>query len=169
MKDIKEIYKNPMFYYMLVPALAAFWPVIIWGVYLPGARANYNNDAEQYQKSQPLMEELIAADPERLNATKGKEASAGFDYATAVQKAAEFCSVSANNYKLSSGVILKSEGQKTQSANVSLKGVEIAKAARFLSSIQQHWSGLQCTKINFRKNKGQPDAWDVDLTFKYYY
>ncbi len=37
MKDIKEIYKNPMFYYILVPALAAFWPVIIWGVYLPGA------------------------------------------------------------------------------------------------------------------------------------
>jgi len=169
MKDIKEIYKNPMFYYMLVPALAVLWPVIIWGVYLPGARANYNNDAEQYQKSLPLMEELIAADPERLNATKGKEASAGFDYATAVQKAAEFCSIPANNYKLSSGVILKSEGQKTQAANVSLKGVKIAEAARFLSSIQQRWSGLQCTKINFRKNKGQPDAWDVDLTFKYYY
>ena len=169
MKDIKEIYKNPMFYYMLVPALAALWPAIIWGVYLPGARANYNNDAEQYQKSLPLMEELIAADPERLNAAKGKETTAGFDYATAVQKAAEFCSISANNYKLSSAIIQKSEGQKTQSAQVALKGVKIAEAARFLSSIQQHWSGLQCTKITFRKNKGQPDAWDVDLTFKYYY
>jgi hypothetical protein len=169
MKDLKEIYKSPMFYYMLVPAVATLWPLIIWGAYLPRARANYNNDAEQYQKSLPLMEELVAADPERLNATKGKEASAGFDYATAVQQAAEFCSVSANNYKLSSGVILKSEGQKTQAANVSLKGVGIATAARFLSSIQQRWSGLQCTKINFRKNKGQPDAWDVDLTFKYYY
>jgi hypothetical protein len=169
MKTIKEIYKNPMFYYMLVPAVSVLWPVIIWGIYLPRARANYNNDAEQYQKSLPLMEELITADPERLNATKGKETSAGFDYASAVQKAAEFCSIPATSYKLSSMAIQKSEGQKTQGANVSLKGVKIAEAARFLSSIQQRWSGLQCTKINFRKNKGQPDAWDVDLTFKYYY
>jgi CRISPR/Cas system endoribonuclease Cas6 (RAMP superfamily) len=115
------------------------------------------------------MEELVAADPERLNAAKGKAAAAGFDYAIAVQQAAEFCTIPASNYKLSSQAILKSEGQKTQSANVSLKGVKIAEAARFLSSIQQRWSGLQCTKINFRKNKGQPDAWDVDLTFKYYY
>jgi hypothetical protein len=169
MKDIKEIYKNPMFYYIVAVIVAAFWPVIIWGVYLPSARANCNNDIDQYQKSLPLMEELLAADPERLNATKGKEATAGFDYATAVQKAAEFCSIPANNYKMSSGPIQKTEGQKIQPANVSLKGIKIAEAARFLSSIQQHWSGLQCTKINFRKNKGQPDAWDVDLTFKYYY
>lgn len=169
MKNIGEIYKNPMFYYILVPSLAALWPIIIWGVYLPSAKAKYNNDAEQYQKALPLMEDLIAADPERLNATKGKETATGFDYATAVQKAADLCSIPANNYKLSSGTIQKSEGQKTQPANISLKGVEIAKAARFLSSIQQHWSGLQCTKISFRKNKGQRDLWDVDLTFKYYY
>jgi hypothetical protein len=169
MKDIKDIYKNPIFYYILVPALAALWPVIIWGVYLPGARANYNNDAEQYRKAQQLIEELLKTDPERLNFTKEKDAASGFDYATAVQKTAEFCSVPAGNYKLSSGIIIKSEGQKNQSANVSLKGVEITKAARFLSTIQLRWSGLQCTKTALRKNKGLPDAWDVDLTFKYYY
>ena len=169
MKDIKEIYQNPMFYYILIPSLAVLWPAIIWGVYLPRARANYNNDAEQYKKAQQITEELLTADPERLNYAKGKNAATGFDYATAVQQAAEFCSISADNYKLSSGIIQKSEGQKIQSANVALKGIAIAKAARFLSTIQLRWSGLQCTKINFRKNKGVPDAWDVDLTFKYYY
>jgi hypothetical protein len=169
MKDIKEIYKNPMFYYILVPALAALWPAIIWGVYLPAARAGLNEEMAQYTKSEQLIEELIAADPERLNATKGKQAAAGFDYATAVQQAAEFCSIPAGNYKLSSGIIVKTEGQKTQPANISLKGVEVTKAARFLSTIQLRWSGLQCTKITLRKNKGLPDAWDVDLTFKYYY
>jgi hypothetical protein len=169
MKDIKEIYKDPMFYYILVPALAVLWPAIIWGVYLPGAKANYKNDAEQYDKAQKITEELLSIDPDRLNYTKGKNAATGFDYAAAVQQAAEFCSIPANNYKLSSGIILKSEGQKNQSANVALKGVEITKAARFLSTIQLRWAGLQCTKITFRKNKGVPDAWDVDLTFKYYY
>ena len=169
MKDIKEIYKNPMFYYILVPSLAALWPALIWGVYLPGAQAGYKNDTQQYVKAQQLIEELLSIDPDRLNYTKGKNTTAGFDYATAVQQAAEFCSIPADNYKLSSGIILKSEGQKNQSANIALKGVEITKAARFLSTLQLRWSGLQCTKITFRKNKGVPDAWDVDLTFKYYY
>ena len=166
MKDIKEIYKDPMFYYILVPALAALWPAIIWGVYLPASRANYSSDMDQFLKAQQLTDELIKLDPERLNYTKGKDTAAGFDYAVAVQQAAEFCSIAAN---MSSGAIIKSEGKKSQAANVSLKGVSITNAARFLSIIQLRWSGLQCTKINFRKNKGMPDAWDVDLTFKYYY
>jgi hypothetical protein len=169
MKDIKEIYKNPMFYYILVPALATLWPVIIWGVYLPAARANLSEEMDQFTKAEQLIEELLAADPERLNFAKGKDTASGFDYATAVQQAAEFCSIAANNYKLSSSIITKSEGQKSQSAQVSLKGVEVTKAARFLSTIQLRWSSLQCTKMALKKNKGVPDAWDVDLTFKYYY
>jgi len=169
MKNIKEIYKNPMFYYILVPVLAALWPAIIWGVYLPAARARLSEEMDQLTKAEQLIEELLTADPERLNFTKGKNAAKGFDYATAVQQAAEFCSIPAGNYKLSSGIITKSEGQKNQSAQVSLKGVEITKTARFLSTIQLRWSGLQCTRIALKKNKGLPDAWDVDLTFKYYY
>ena len=169
MKDIREIYKNPMFYYILIPALAVLWPAMIWGVYLPAARANLSEEMDQFTKAEQLIEELLAADPERLNFTKEKNAASGFDYATAVQQAAEFCSIAAGNYKLSSGIITKSEGQKSQPANVSLKSVEVTKAARFLSTIQLRWSGLQCTKMALKKNKGVPDAWDVDLTFKYYY
>ncbi len=169
MKDIREIYKNPMFYYIVIAALTALWPAIIWGVYLPSAKANFKNDSEQYVKSQDLIQELLEIDPERLNFSKEKNTVKGFDYATAVQQAAEFCSIPANNYRLSSGIIIKSEGQKNQAGNVALKAVEITKAARFLSTIQVRWSGLQCTRINLRKNKGVPDAWDVDLTFKYYY
>jgi hypothetical protein len=166
---MKDIYKNPMFYYILAPALATLWPVIIWGVYLPASRASCSNEMDQYLKAQQFTDELIKLDPDRLNYAKGKEAAAGFDYAAAVQQAADFCTIAANNYKLSSGIIVKTEGKKNQSANVSLKAVDITKAARFLSTLQIRWSGLQCTKVTFRKNKGVPDAWDVDLTFKYYY
>jgi hypothetical protein len=166
---MKEIYKNPFVYYIVVPVIAALWPIIIWGVYLPGVRANFGEDKDQYGKAQQTIDELLTADPERLNFTKEKDASAEFDYATAVQKTAEFCSIGAGNYKLSSGIIITSEGQKSQSANVSLKDVDITKAARFLSVIQLRWSGLQCTKIAIRKKKGLPDSWDVDYTFKYFY
>ena len=166
---MKDIYKNPLFYYILVPAVAALWPAVIWGIYLPHTRANFSDDKDQYQKAQQLIDELLVIDPERLNFAKGKNASVEFDYATAVQQAAEFCSIPAGNYKLSSGTIITSQGQKSQSANVMLKDVDITKAARFLSTVQLRWSGLQATKISLKKQKGSPDSWDVDLTFKYYY
>jgi hypothetical protein len=166
---MKDIYKNPLFFYILVPVIAALWPVIIWGVYLPAARARFGNDQQQYHKAQQVIDELLAVDPERVDFTQEKGASVGFDYATAVQQTAEFTSIPAAGYRLSSSPVITSEGQKSQSANVQLKDVDITKAARFLSTIQLRWSSLQCTKVTLRKKKGLPDSWDVDFTFKYFY
>ncbi len=166
---MKDVYKNPMFYYIVVPAVAILWPVIIWGVYLPGTRGSFDKERDQYDKAQKVINELLGFDPERLDFSREKGMSTDFDYATAVQQAAQFCSVPASGYRLSSGIIITSQGQKSQSANVTLEDVEITKAARFLSTIQLRWSGLQCTKITLRKQKGMPDNWDVDFTFKYYY
>jgi hypothetical protein len=166
---MKDIYKNPLFFYILVPVIAALWPVVIWGVYLPATRARFSNDGEQYNKAQQVIDELLAADPERVDFTQEKGASAAFDYATAVQQTAQFTSIPAAGYRLSSSPVITSEGQKSQSANVALKDVDITKAARFLSTIQLRWSSLQCTKVTLRKKKGLPDSWDVDFTFKYFY
>ncbi|MBN2019847.1 MAG: hypothetical protein JW749_06445 [Sedimentisphaerales bacterium] len=166
---MKDIHKNPFFYYILIPVVAVVFPALTWGVFLPGARSSFNNDKEQYQKAQDVITELLKADPDRLNFNEEKGASANFDYATAVQQAAEFCSVPSGSYRLSSGIIVTSGGQKSQSANVSLKTVDITTAARFLSIIQLRWSGLQCTKIHLKKQKGLPDSWDVEFTFKYVY
>jgi hypothetical protein len=158
-----------MFYYVIAPVIAALWPIVIWGVYLPGAHGSFGEDKNQYEKAQPIISELLVVDPERLNAAQEKGVSSEFDYATAVQKTAEFCSVPAGNYKLSSAAIVTTEGQKSQSASVSLKDVDVTKATRFLSTIQLRWSGLQCTKVTLKKKKGLPDSWDVDFTFKYFY
>jgi hypothetical protein len=166
---MKDILKNPLIYYILVPVIAALWPAIIWGIYLPTARSSFSEDKDQYTKAQQVIDELLAVDPERLNYNEEKGGAADFDYATAVQKTAEFCSLGPANYKLSSGIVTTSEGQKSQSASVSLKDVDITKTMRFLSTIQLRWSSLQCTKVTLRKKKGVPDAWDVDFTFKYYY
>ncbi len=166
---MKDIYKNPVFYYIVALVIAALWPVVIWGFYLPSARARFSNDENQYRKAQEVMDELLSADPERLEFTQEKDASAAFDYATAVQQTAQFTSIPAAGYRLSSRPVITSEGQKSQSADVSLKDVEITKAARFLSTIQLRWSSIQCTKMSLRKKKGLPDSWDVDFTFKYFY
>jgi len=166
---MKQIIKNPFFYYILVPVVALIWPAVIFGIYLPSVRAGFNNDKQQYEKAQPVIEELLSVDPDRLNFDKEKGKTADFDYATAVQQTADFCSIASTSYQLRSAAIITSGGQKSQSANVSLKDVDITKAARFLSTIQLRWAGLQATKITLRKKKGVLDSWDVDFTFKYYY
>ena len=166
---MKDIYKNPLFYYILVPVIAALWPVVIWGVYLPAARSGFDNDKQQYQKAQGVIGELLAADPERVDFTQEKGASAAFDYANAIKQTAQLTSIADASCVFSSSPAVTSGGQKTQSANVSLKDVDITKAARFLSTIQLRWSSLQCTKVTLRKKKGLPDSWDVDFTFKYFY
>ena len=59
--------------------------------------------------------------------------------------------------------------EKSQTANVALKDVDLEKFAKFLSTIQLRWENLQCKRIKLTRKKGLPDTWDVDLVFKYYY
>lgn len=169
MKDIKELYKHPLFYYVLVLVLAALWPVILWGIYLPAVRIGLKDDMSQYDKAMQIFEDLRNLDPDRLNASKEKDDKVDFDYATAVQQTTGFASIPVNNYKLSSDKITTSQGRKSQSANVSLKDVDVTKAMRFLSTIQRRWASLQCTQVTLKKKKGLPDSWDIDFTFKYFY
>jgi len=166
---MKEIYKNPTLYYILVPVIVALWPLFIWGVYLPSAEHNWQVERAQYNKAQSVMAEILALDPDRLEFADTQNAAAEFDYASAVEKVANLCGVPSASYKLNSGIIITSGGQKSQRAKVGLKQVDITKFAKFLSTIQLRWANLQCAGVKLTKKKGLPDAWDVDLDFKYYY
>jgi len=166
---MKEIYKNPTLYYILVPVVAALWPLLIWGVYLPAAGHNWQVEGAQYSEAQSIMEEILALDPDRLEFADSQNAAAEFDYAIAVEKIADLCRIPPTNYKLSSGIIITSGGQKSQGAKVGLKQVDITKFAKFLSTLQLRWANLQCAQVKLTKKKGLPDTWDVDLDFKYYY
>jgi hypothetical protein len=166
---MKDIYKNPIFYYVLAPAVLALWPLLVWLVYLPRAGAAWQNEKTQYVKAQQLIEQILEIDPERLDFSDSKQSDSEFDYATAVEKIAGICKIPSTNYKLSSGIIITSGGQKSQNAKLVLKDVDITRFARFLSAIQLRWANLQCTQLKLTKKKGFPDMWDVDLGFKYYY
>ena len=166
---IKDIHKNPFFYYVLVPVVIALWPLLIWSLYLPGAQQKWEKEKTQYAKAQQAIEEILIIDPDRLDYAKSKAGSAGFDYASAIDAIASKSRIKPTSYTLSSGIIMTSGGQKSQSARLSLKDVDIKKFATFLSTIQLRWANLQCTQVKLTKKKGLKDTWNADLDFKYYY
>jgi hypothetical protein len=166
---MKDIYKEPVLYYAAVPVFFALWPLLIWAVYLPGAKEDLRLEAAEYAKAQKLMAEIMTIDPTRVEFSDSDTKAAEFDYGVVVEKVAGACGIHSANYKLSSGIIITSGGQKTQSAKVVLKQVDITRFARFVSLIQLRWANLQCTQIKLTKAKALPDTWDADLDFKYYY
>ena len=167
--DMKDICKNPTLYYILVPIIVALWPLFVWGIYLPDAERGLKREMNQYDDANDIMLEILALDPDRLD-TDANGAPAEFAYVSAVAKVAGSCRIPSENYKVSSGPIIKKPGKKTQTATVSLKDVSITKFAKFLSTIQLRWADLQCEKLKkLEKKAGFPDRWDVDLEFKYYY
>jgi hypothetical protein len=166
---MKELYRNPTLYYAGVPVIVSLWSLLVWGVYLPGAEHEWQAEKAQYGKGQKIISEILALDSERLEFANAETATTEFDYAIAVEKTASLCGIPSANYRLSSGVIMTSGGQKSQNAKVVLKEVDITRFAKFLSTIQLRWASLQCVKVKLTKNKGLRDAWDVDLDFKYYY
>lgn len=166
---MKDIYRNPTLYYILVPIVVALWPLLVWAVYLPRAESGWDDEKGQYDKAQKIIAEILAIDPDRLEFADTEDAGAEFDYASVVERVAGLCRISSADYKLSSGIIVTTKGQKSQSAKVNLKQVDIRKLAEFLSTIQLRWANLQCSQVKLTKKKGFTDKWDVDLDFKYYY
>jgi len=166
---VKDFYKNPLFYYILAPALLALWPVFLWLVYLPATEKASARDQQRYEDAQPIIEEILTLDPDRLRITEGKAAGDQFDYANAVQKVASLNRIAASSYKLASGMLISTSGQKSQSARVSLKDVNITQISSFLSTIQLYWPDLQCNTLKLTKRKDSADSWDADFDFKYYF
>ena len=166
---MKDIYKNPTLYYILVPVIAALWPLLVWAVYLPDAKGNLNSDVDQYEKAQKTIAMILTLDLDRLRLADPKTGATEFDYVNEVYRIAALSGIPPANCKLNSGIIIKSGEQKSQSAKVTFKDVDIVTFAKFLSTIQLRWANLQCTKVMLTKKKGLPDTWDVDLDFKYYY
>ena len=159
---MKQFYKNPVLYYILVPVLAAMWPMLVWGFYLPGAEKHYEDEKAKYIESRKDMDEILNLDPDRLNASDKQKGAVKFEFPNAINEAAKAVGI---QYSLSSRPTRK----KIQSAHVVLEDIKIAKVAEFLTKLQVRWADLQCKQIMLTKNKDKPDAWKTDIDFKYYY
>ena len=83
---MKDIYKNPTFYYIVVPIIVALWPLIIWGVSLPDANQSLDKELKDYEKAGALMAEILKLDPDRLALADVRVDAEEFDYARAIQQ-----------------------------------------------------------------------------------
>ncbi len=166
---MKDIHKNPILYYIVVPVLIGIWPLLVWLVYLPETEKKWDKEKAQYEKAQKVIEKILTIDPERLDFSGSKAKSAKFDYTNAVDSIASQYRILATDYTISSRPVVTSGGRKSQSAKVIIKEIDIVRFAKFLSTIQLRWANLQCTQVKLTKKKGLADSWKVDLDFKYYF
>jgi hypothetical protein len=166
---MKDIHKNPILYYVLVPVIVGLWPLLVWTVYLPRAEANWNSGQTQYAQAQEVIEEILSIDPDRLEFAAAGDDEAEFEYARDVDRVARMCNIRPGNFSVNARPPRTSRGQKSQTALVALEDVDISSFAQFLSTMQLRWANLQCTQVDLTKKKGQKDKWDADLDFKYYY
>jgi hypothetical protein len=106
-----------------------------------------------------------------LKSVEPNEIDAEFTYGGAVNRVASLCNISAGNYDVRTGMMAPTREQKSQTANVDLKQVDIVKFTRFLSMLQLRWIDLQCESVKLTRKDNMPsnDTWDVDIKFKYYY
>jgi len=168
---MKDIYKNPILYYIAVPVIVGLWPLLVWAIYLPAAQKDVEEQIAQYKKGEPIMMEIFTLEPDRLEFADSNDTAADFTYGEAIDRVASLCRIPPSKYNLSSAMIITTNEKKSQSASVDLKQVDIRKFARFLSMMQLRWANLQCEQLKLTKKQNLPDndIWDVDIKFKYYY
>jgi hypothetical protein len=168
---MKDVFKNPILYYIAAPVMIGLWPLLVWAMYLPAAQKGIEDQMTQYKRAKPIIEEILTLDPGRLEFADSNDTAAEFTYGHAVDRVASKCGIVPSKCDLRSGTVMTARGQKSQSANVDLKQVDITRFANFLSTIQLRWANLQCEQVKLTKKQDLADAdmWDVDMKFKYYY
>jgi hypothetical protein len=164
---MKDIYKNPLLYYIGIPLVVALWVLLVRGVYLPRSQKAVKDKENEYNKAYAQMEEIIKLDPDR--ATDSNEAPQQFSYSDEVYRVAKIYNIPASKCTQSSKGIVKTRDQKTQGATVVLQDIDVESFAKFLSALQFRWPGLECERIKLTQTKGPPDTWRIDITLKYYY
>jgi hypothetical protein len=166
---MREIYKNPMFYYLLIPVLVGLWPVLVWGVYLPRVERDQEVEQGLLIEGQTQIVDILRLDQGRLNFADANDVAGEFSYPSAVDRVANLCRIPASNCTYQAGSIITSAGKRRQDARIKLTDVSIVQTAEFLYTIQARWVHLTCEKVKLTKKKGMPDQWEVDLDMVYYY
>jgi len=168
---MRDIYRNPILYYIIVPVLVGLWPLLVWVMYLPAAEQDVEEQIAQYKKAEPIMMQIIDYDPGRLEFADQNDTTAEFTYGGAVDWVASLCKISPTSCDVSTSSTMTANNQRTQTAKVALTQIDILKFAKFLSMIQFRWGNLQCERVKLTTKEGLPnkDLWDVDIEFKYYF
>ena len=75
---MKDIYRNPILYYIAVPVIVGLWPLLVWAIYLPTAQKDVEEQMSQYEKAEPIIMEIFTLEPERLEFIDANNTAADF-------------------------------------------------------------------------------------------
>jgi hypothetical protein len=165
---MRDFYKKANFYFIALPACLAIW-VLIAGVTLPKAKTTLESQEKKYTDSQTHIDKILELEPQRLNRQKKTASSKKFDYGTVISQFAKEKGISPANKNYSVSKTRKKGKVSIQTANVTIKNVDIEKLTRFISSMLYVWPDLQCTNLSLKKQKSGRNTWDSTLKLSYTY
>ena len=166
---MKEYYKKPNFYYVLIPVIAGVWMITVWMLTLPTAEKKWQQIEEQYTNAQKQIDKIPLLDADRLDYEKQKSQSGEFDYSNTVEQFAKLWKIPSTKYDLQVRRETKRGKRKTKSANISIKDVDIETFSQFLSTLLLRWPDLQCDQLKLTKMPAGPDSWKANLKLTYNY
>lgn len=168
--EIKKYIKNPLFYYIAIPAVMALWAFLAGIIFYPKAVTNWKDSEEEFKAAQELMKQIIAIEPQRLayKAEKGTEVGV-FDFTQVINEFATTFSIPTSDFTLNTRGETRRSGKRARSAVLSIKSVDIEKTSKFLSTMLIRWPDLQCEVMGIEKQAPGKDNWKVDMTLTYYY
>ncbi len=70
---MREVYKNPMLYYVAIPVLVGLWPLLVWAHYLPQSKHSRLIEGGLCVQGQTDVNEILKIDRDRLNAGQGSD------------------------------------------------------------------------------------------------
>ena len=101
---MKDVYKNPILYYIAVPVIVGLWPLLVWAIYLPNAQKDVEEQMAQYKRAEPIMMEIFTLEPDRLEFADANDTAADFTYGEAIDRIASLWRLPPSKYNLSSAM-----------------------------------------------------------------
>jgi len=166
---MRAVYKNPVFYYVLIPVLVGLWPLLVGAYYLRQAEDNRGSEAALCVEGQTNVIEILTLDPGRAEVKEPNQVAVEFAYGTAVGQVASIHNIPSSKWYHTAGAMMTSGGKKRQDAMVKLTDVAIVDIAKFLTTIQSMYVNLDCDSAKLQKRRGELDKWDVSFSFQYYF
>ena len=162
-----DFYKKPDFYFIITPVVIAIWAILTSTVFISSAKSQWKEVKEEFNDSQPLIAEILAAEPERLKLQEEKKKMGPFNYNMVIKKFADAHSISDRLYSISTSRERNIRGKRTQTANLKIDNVKIEQFAKFLAEMLHVWPNLQCESLTLTKQNTAKDAWKAQLKYSY--
>ena len=159
---MKDLYRNPIFYYITAPLLVGIWPLTMAIKYLPEMDQSLEDQKNYYVESETLIEEILTMDPDRLSYVDVNQGDTAFSYAVVIDKLASSLGMR-DAYTLNEQVRTK-DGQK---AKVKLEDISIQQCTKFLATLQMRWDKLKCSQFTLTKKREIKDQWTVTMSLAY--